>query len=197
MQDLNPWWVTSKVQGEYSKFEKRHLFYDMSKYLSNKQIIVLTGLRRTGKTVGLHHLIESLLRNYPKENILYYSFDLLDDKIENILVQYKEKVKIDIKKERVFVFLDEIQKHHDWENELKLLYDNFSNIKFIISGSASLFIEKKTKESLAGRTYSFVMEPLTFKEYLELRKVKIDKDRKTFRALSKNRRFSRIDGRTG
>ncbi len=82
---------------------------------------------------------------------------------------------IDIKKAKLFVLLDEIQKHQNWENELKVVYDNYKNIKFFISGSSSLFIEKKTKESLGGRVFSFVLSPLTFKEYLKLKNINFGK----------------------
>ncbi len=177
IEDINPWWTTSKIQEEFIGLHKRELFNEIAPYIKNKQIIAITGLRRVGKTVIMHHVIEYLLKQVPKENILYYNFDLFDKKIEKILDSFKQKVKTDIKKEKVFVFLDEIQKHKEWENELKVLYDNFPNMKFFISGSSSLFIEKKTKESLAGRVFSFVLKPLTFKEYLKLRKIEFDKKR--------------------
>ncbi len=175
--DINPWWVSSKVQEEYSSCEKRQLFFEMAKYVKDKQIVVLSGLRRTGKTVTLHHLISLLLEKNPKESILYFNFDLFDEPIDKILEKYSEKTKTDFKKEKIFVFFDEVQKHHNWENELKVLYDNYSNIKFFISGSSSLFIEKKTKESLAGRTYSFTMQPLSFEEYLSIKHIVFDKKR--------------------
>ncbi|MEW5897459.1 MAG: ATP-binding protein [Nanoarchaeota archaeon] len=175
--DLNPWWITAQIEEEYSTLQQRNLFAEIIKYLSDRQILVLSGLRRTGKTVTLHHLIEFLLKNNSREKILYFNFDLFDEKIESILKQYSELVKVDLRKEKIFVFLDEVQKHHNWENELKLIYDNFRNIKFFISGSSTLFIEKKTKESLAGRAYSFIMEPLTFSEYLKLKKVIFEKNK--------------------
>jgi len=177
IEDINPWWTTSTVKEEFLKLERRDLFNEVIKYIKDKQIITLTGLRRTGKTVLLHHVIDYLLKQFPKESILYYNFDLFNETIENILEYYKDKVKLDFKKEKIFVFLDEVQKRDNWENELKVLYDNFPNIKFFISGSSSLFIEKKTKESLAGRSFSFILKPLTFKEYLKMKKVKFDEKR--------------------
>ena len=177
IEDINPWWTKGKVQEEYTSLHKRDLFEDIVKYVEEKQIVVLSGLRRTGKTVTLHHIIDLLLKENKKENILYFSFDLFDDFIDTIINKYSEKVKIDLKNEKIFVFLDEIQKHKNWENELKLLYDNYPNIKFFISGSSTLFIEKKTKESLAGRAFSFIMKPLTFKEYLKIKKISYDMKR--------------------
>lgn len=169
--DINPWWKTAKIRKEYEELPKRDLFDEIVPYIKERQIIAVNGLRRTGKTVLMHHIIKELLKENPKENILYFNFDLFDKSIEEILNSYQKIVEIDIKKSKIFVFLDEIQKHQNWENELKVLYDNIKNIKFFISGSSSLFIESKTKESLGGRTFSFTLILLTFKEYLKLKKV--------------------------
>lgn len=171
IKDINPWWISSEIQKEYLNLNKRDIFNELLPYINDRQIIAITGLRRTGKTVTLHHLISYLLKQVPKENILYYTFDLLNDKIENILGEYKKQLNIDIKNSKIFVFLDEIQKHKDWEDELKVLYDNFPNMKFFISGSASMFIVKKTKENLGGRVYTFMLNPLSFKEYLKFKKI--------------------------
>lgn len=167
IKDINPWWKTKQIESEF-RLPQRELFQEIVKYLPERQILVLTGLRRTGKTVLMHHLIEFLLQETPPEQIFYYNFDLGEEKLETLLKKYQEISGKDGKTEKIFVFLDEIQKQENWENELKLLYD-FTKIKFIISGSSSLFIEKKSKESLAGRTFSFQLAPLTFREYLQLK----------------------------
>src|SRR3989338_2304308 len=173
IQDINPWWKSRRLEEEYSKLPSRDLLGEISSYIEKKQIIAVHGLRRTGKTTLMHHIINLLLKTQKPDHIIYYSFDLLDAKVEEILDKAKGLLGIDIKKDRVFVFLDEIQKHDNWENELKALYDNYPNIKFFISGSSSLFIEKRTKESLGGRVFSFVLEPLTFQEYLDIKGIKI------------------------
>jgi len=72
-------------------------------------------------------------------------------------------------KERIYIFLDEIQKLKNWQNQIKYYYDNYKNTKFFVSGSSSLFIKKQTQESLAGRTYEFILEPLSFEEFLIFR----------------------------
>jgi predicted AAA+ superfamily ATPase len=70
--------------------------------------------------------------------------------------------------ERVYFFFDEIQFVEGWQGVLKKYYDLNKNLKFFISGSASLFIKKKTKESLAGRTFEESVPPLSFGEYLAI-----------------------------
>lgn len=178
IQDINQWWKTGSIPEELKKMEKRDLFYEVSKYIQDRQIISIVGLRRVGKTVLLHHLIDSLLENNKKENILYYNFDLCEDiSIEKILREYSDAVGVNTDSDRLFIFLDELQKHKGWERELKIIYDIYPNIKFFISGSSSLLIEKKTKESLAGRAYSFEIGPPSFKEYLRLKRFEYDEKR--------------------
>ncbi|MBI2451954.1 ATP-binding protein [Candidatus Pacearchaeota archaeon] len=170
IEDFNPWWKIGTISEEYKKLKKRKLFYEVKKYVKDKQIIVVTGLRRTGKTVLLYHLIEDLIEKEVKpQNVTYFNFDLSIKTLEEIFENYKKINDIDYKKEKIYVFFDEIQKLDDWQNKIKIFYDNYQNIKFFVSGSSGLFIEKKTKESLAGRSFSFRLFPLKFLEYLELR----------------------------
>lgn len=174
LSDLNLWWSNGKIPIEYSSNVEKELFIELNKYLKNRQILAVTGLRRTGKTYLLYQLIEELLKTVDRTNILYFSFDMEIKSIEKLLNEYSEVTNVDFKKDKIFVFLDEVQKMSNWENEIKLLYDNYPNIKFIISGSASLIIEKKKGESLAGRIYSFISNVLSFKEYLRIKKIDID-----------------------
>jgi predicted AAA+ superfamily ATPase len=62
-----------------------------------------------------------------------------------ILDVFRSITKVNWEKEKIFVFLYEIQKVKGWSLQLKQLYDNFPNIKFVVSGSASLELEKKQK----------------------------------------------------
>jgi len=74
--------------------------------------------------------------------------------------------------EKYLLLLDEIQKLENWEEKLKRVYDTYSkNIKIIISGSESLFIKKRSRETLAGRIFEFKIEPLSFKEFLGFKEI--------------------------
>src|SRR3989344_3577254 len=91
---------------------------------------------------------------------------------KKIIETYKEIHKKDFREEKVYIFFDEIQKLNNWENEIKKYYDLYPKLKFIISGSESLFIRKKTKETLAGRIFEFNLSTFTFKEYLKIHNIK-------------------------
>src|SRR3989344_7941899 len=172
----NPWWDEKEKFELGIEYKERKIYSEIAKFFPTKQIISLTGLRRVGKTTLMMKLIkESLENNFNKLNILYFSFDEFSDlRILGLFEIYENLIsKID-KSKRYLICLDEIQKLKNWSEQLKVAYDLYSNIKFIISGSESLFIRKKSKESLAGRIYEFKINPLSFKEFLEFRNIKIN-----------------------
>ena len=166
----NPWWIREKEKVEEYK---RKQFTEIASYLKKRQIIGIVGLRRVGKTVMMKQLINLLLKEIPPENILFFTFEDEWNKkeiLEEILYYHLENKSKDGKR---FIFLDEIQLVEGWEYVLKRFYDREQNIKFIVSGSASLSITKSI-ESLAGRIYDFVLYPLTFHEFLELNELNLD-----------------------
>lgn len=86
----------------------------------------------------------------------------------DVLKEYRNITKIDWKKERVYLFLDEIHKLKRWSTELKILYDTLPNIKIVVSGSASINLEKDAIINLAGRHFRFEVKPLSLREFAEL-----------------------------
>ncbi|MBI5332437.1 MAG: ATP-binding protein [Candidatus Aenigmarchaeota archaeon] len=152
----------------YNYPKKRDLFFELVKEIESRQIISLTGLRRTGKTTILKQLIDHIIQNAKREHVLFYSFDEDQPKIDEIIHEYENKTGISLfdANYKVYIFLDEIQKLENWQNQIKYYYDNYDNVKFFISGSASLFIKKHIRESLAGRIYEFILNPLSFTEFL-------------------------------
>ena len=172
---FNNWWITGKVKRELLFSYKRYLFQKLLQNLEGRQMVLLTGLRRIGKTVLLYQLINELLQKGVKpRNIFYFSFDEERYGLEEVINTYRNEVlKHNLEKERVFLFLDEVQKSENWANQVKIWYDLYPNLKFFLSGSASLILQRKTKESLAGRIFEFVLSPLTFREFLELKNIDV------------------------
>lgn len=175
--EMNEWWKTGHVKAELAPSYKRKMFYEVQKYLNERQIISIVGLRRTGKSTVLYQIIESLINEgVSPEKILYFSFDEDKEDIRDLLKFYQERiVKKQIEAEKVYVFLDEIQKLDNWQNKIKVIYDLHPNIKFFISGSASLNILLDSKDSLAGRIFYFHMDVLSFEEFLELKGKNLNK----------------------
>ncbi len=172
LEEFNHWWISGSVDAELALPFKRDIYLDVESHMDKRFILALVGLRRVGKTTIIYQAIQKLIEsNVNKENILFFSFDEASAKLSEILDAYKELHNKDFRGEKVYIFLDEIQKCSGWENELKKYYDLYPKLKFIISGSESLFIRKKTKESLAGRIFEFMLTPFTFIEYLRFNKI--------------------------
>lgn len=181
LQDLNHWWNEGAVKEAFSPSLHRALFYTISKDIERKQIQVIVGLRRVGKSTIVFQIIDKLIKSGVKpKNILYCSFDepeLQEKRIEGILREYAKITNVDYKKEDLYLFLDEVQKASEWIASTKLLYDNFKNIrKIIITGSASLNILSDSKRDLAGRALYYELKPLDFGEFLRFKGVKIEKN---------------------
>jgi len=166
---LNLWWQDKKISEKIAKPYKRHIFGKFKELINYRQMIIISGLRRVGKTTLMYQLIESLLEKTDSEKLIYFNFDKKTEEINKILDEYQEITNIDWKREKIFVFLDEIVKLDDWANKIKLIYDAFPNIKFIISSSGSIALEKEAIKNLAGRYFLINVLPLNFREFLELR----------------------------
>src|SRR3989344_3353848 len=172
LEEFNHWWIKGNVDPELALPFKRENYTEIESHLNKKFILSLVGLRRTGKTTTIYQLIQRLIKEkVPIINILFFSFDEASAKLSEVIEAYRDFHKKDFREEKIYIFLDEIQKCSNWENELKKYYDLYPKIKFIVSGSESLFIKKKTKETLAGRIFGFAFTPFSFKEYLKFNKV--------------------------
>ncbi len=174
LEILNPWWKEKGISNNLALPYRRSIFPEIMKLAKLRQITIISGLRRVGKSTIMYQLTEDLLKNTMPEKILYYSFDERAENIVDILEKYSQLTGTDWKKEKCFIFFDEIQKLADWSSKLKIVYDGFPNLKIIVSGSSSFQLEREAKANLAGRHFVANVEPLSYAEYLELKKSKID-----------------------
>lgn len=149
----------------------RKIFPQISKHLSSRQVTVLTGMRRTGKTT----LVKALLENIKSDNKIYLDLERIDNRellaeknYENIIIALKQQG-LDITK-KSYIALDEIQLVPNAPSVLKYLYDTY-DIKFIVTGSSSFYLRNLFTESLAGRKKIFELYPLTFGEFLIFKNV--------------------------
>jgi len=121
----------------------------------------------------IHHAVDQLVRSGAKpRSICYISVDhpiYTGCSLEDLLTAFREAGGVDFEKENSFVFLDEIQYVRAWEVQLKTLVDTYGAPKLVASGSAAAALRMKSDESGAGRFTDFLLPPLTFHEYLQLR----------------------------
>lgn len=172
----NPWWSSGKAPEAIRKFRPRHYHGDFVSLVGERRVqraVLLLGPRRVGKTVLVHHCIQSLLEaEHPKGAILYASLDTpvyagmrLDQFVE-ILLSGDAGHTVS-RSAPITIFFDEIQYAHEWEVQLKSLVDSFPDIRFVGTGSAAAALRTKSAESGAGRFTHFMLPPLTFYEYVQ------------------------------
>lgn len=163
--EKNPWW-----KGSFEPALKdREIYGQIMKFMPLPQIVALTGIRRVGKTSLMLKIVADYVRKgFEPQRIIYFSFDDFEAvEIRAVIGDYEKTASRDLKEGSYLLLLDEIQKLKNWENQLKSIYDSFGKtVKIVISGSESLFIRRRSKETLAGRLFEFKVEPLTFKEFL-------------------------------
>lgn len=147
-------------------FFYRKILSVLEKQLNTKEIIVLTGMRRTGKTTILKHLFDQI----ESRNKAFFDLDnILDRKIfeeeDYNNIWHNLKPFNITNSERVFLFLDEIQSMPEIVKAIKYLYDHY-NVKFFLTGSSSFYLKNLFPESLSGRKIIFELFPLDFEEFL-------------------------------
>lgn len=170
----NPWWDDKNYDPNLIRREK--ILVSLKNYIKTKDIIILTGLRRIGKTSVMKLLIQDLIQSgVNPQRIFYISFDdylLGKETILSVLDEYRKihKIKFD---EKLYCFFDEIAYQKDYEQQLKNIYDN-QNVKVFASTSqSSLF--RTQKAFITGRTKTFEILPLDFDEYLIFKNTKLSK----------------------
>lgn len=176
LSEINEWWVRGRVNESFLEPVERNITSEILQVMDERQIILLEGPRRVGKTSIMFHIIQRLLeKKNPPRHILYVSlddpliskenfFEALISIIENNLIRER----IQAAKFKIYLFLDEITHLKDWEFYLKRYYDRKYPIKFIVSSSAASFLAKKSRESLVGRIFRFGISPFSFAEFLKL-----------------------------
>lgn len=144
----------------------RTLLKDVERQLTTKEIVVVTGMRRVGKTTLLRLLYDKI---DSKNKIFLDLENIIEQKIfeemdfNNIWANLKP---FGINNnEKAYIFLDEIQARPDTVRAIKYLYDHY-NVKFFITGSSSFYMKNLFPESLAGRKIVFELFPLDFREFL-------------------------------
>ncbi len=158
-------------------FIERKILPELAEHLKMKQAMVITGIRRSGKTT----LVNMLLDKVKSKNKAFIDLEVLSNRLlfdelnyDNILMNIKGLYDINFK-ERAYIAIDEIQYVKNIPSIVKYFYDHY-NIKFILTGSSSYYIKNYFTESLFGRKTIFELYTLDFGEFLKFKNVRAGKD---------------------
>ena len=143
---------------------------DLSVYLKTSQIIVITGVRRSGKS-SLLYLISKKLQ-LKDQDYIYLNLD--DERITCDISVFEDVYNIHLQlydNEPVF-FLDEVQNVSGWERFVNRMYEK--GLKLFITGSNATLLSSEISTSLTGRNKTIELFPFSFSEYLRFRKQDFD-----------------------
>jgi len=142
-----------------------------------EKVISLIGVRRSGKTYLLYSLIQQLRKKTDPTSIVFINLE--DDRLfplqlkdMNELVESYYELFPHQRNSTVYFFFDEIQNVPEWEKFIRRLHDT-ERCRIFITGSSAKFLSKEIATSMRGRTISFEVFPLSFKEYLQFRDIPV------------------------
>ncbi len=146
--------------------------------VNTKKIISVLGVRRSGKTYLLLDTVKKLLvKGIKIEQILYLNFEderlsLKTSELDLILQSYRELFP-DADLSKAYFFFDEIQNVDGWEKFIRRVYDTITK-NIYLTGSNSKFLGNEIASSLRGRTVTYEVFPLSYREYLSFEGLKAD-----------------------
>jgi hypothetical protein len=162
---------------------------EIERNIKNPKAVVLTGMRRVGKTTLMKKIYDSLGDNkiwFDFENpldIKYFEDIDYNDIFENIV----RKGNLN-KRKKIYVFIDEVQLYPQISKIVKYLIDH-KKVKFFLTGSSSYYLKNLFPESLAGRKIVFEMFPLNFEEFLIFKEENIER----YNKIRKQKIIGRLD----
>lgn len=135
---------------------------NFKKYLETKQIIIISGIRRCGKST----LLKQFSQKFKK--IYYINFD--DDRLIDFSVKDFDNLMIVFQKQyqSKTIFLDEIQNIENWERFVRRIYEE--GYKIFLTGSNAKLLSSELSTRLTGRYFKIELYPFSFKEFLNCKK---------------------------
>jgi uncharacterized protein len=165
---LNDWNYWDKPVPEF--FPREYYQETINTYLTTGEVIVLKGIRRSGKsTLMINHIRHLTGTGLDKKEILFVNFEdprfdgeLNSELLEQIFDVYKEFVNNQTKPH---IFLDEVQHVAQWEKWVLTGYE-LNRAQFYVTGSSSKLLSREFGTALSGRFLAINVFPLSFGEYL-------------------------------
>ena len=174
--EWNPWWAKKELIADL--IGKSRFQYDLLiNSIKVKEVIIITGIRRAGKSTLMYQMINNLFKEgVDAKQILFVNLEdkkLSDDTLDDIYRCYRSNINSE---QKAYIFFDEIHKKEGWESWIRKKYDLKTNDKFVISGSCSYLLKREYSTLLTGRNLTFEVFPLDFIEFLAFKGIDIKKE---------------------
>jgi len=165
---------------------RRSLLDNIMAKIELKETVVISGVRRSGKSTLLIQILKGLMNTgVKKENILYVNFE--DERLDGFAVKdfnmlWEVFLELNNPKEKVYMFLDEIQEVERWEKFVNRMYE-LEDVKIFITGSNARLLSSEISSLLTGRNITYTLNTFSFNEVFELKNIKNIYDTKETAAL--------------
>jgi len=169
LASYNRFWTTGSVEAGI----ERDLLARCLAQVDSKEIVVLKGVRRCGKSTLLAQVMEALLKKGVRPQQLLrvnleeplFTTEASIDLLEQIYRTWRERV---CPQGKGYLFLDEIQNIPGWEGWVRGRSDT-EDVKIFLSGSSAQMLSREIGTKLTGRQVSFEVYPLSFCEFLRFK----------------------------
>ncbi|MGM0106790.1 MULTISPECIES: ATP-binding protein [Enterococcus] len=139
-------------------------------------IKVITGVRRSGKSVLLMLFKEYLLEeDVSEDHIIYINFESFEYQAIKTEEKFRKKIKELLPKDnkKIYLLFDEIQVVEGWQrvvNGIRVSYDS----DIIITGSNANMLSGELATLLSGRYIEIPIYPLSFQEFLSVKGIEVN-----------------------
>ncbi len=161
---------------------RKHLInrdIELDKYIKTQQTVVISGIRRCGKSSLLYLIKEEM--KLKEAEYCYFNFD--DERIvaEISILDEIFNLHYELYGLQPVLFLDEIQNINNWEKFVNRMYEQ--GVKVFVTGSNAKLLSSEISTSLTGRNKLIELFPFSFSEYLRF----FERDYNTERLTSKSK----------
>jgi predicted AAA+ superfamily ATPase len=154
--------------GAFAMIQRESYMRQIRDFIDRPVIKVLTGMRRSGKSVLLELIRDELLRRgVAPENIVFINLESLRyERLKEYHALYEEiSEKVSKVKGRLYLLLDEIQETKEWERAVNSFRVDFDCDIYLTGSNAKLF-SGELATLLSGRYVEIKVYPLGFHEYM-------------------------------
>ena len=151
---------------------ERSILSEIDKTINLPHVVVISGLRRVGKSTLMRQIIQ---KYYDDQRFYYINFEderLFKFQAEDFNLLYEAL--IELYGEQKTFFIDEIQNVDHFENFVRRFYD--ADFKFFITGSNANLLSREIGTKLTGRHIDMIVRPFSFREYLALQNVTFEQE---------------------
>ena len=176
LASYNRFWTTGRLDAGI----KRDLLHRCLSQADTKEIVVLKGVRRCGKSTLLAQVMDALLaRGVGPQQLLrvnleepLFAAEASVELLEQIYRTWRERV---YPEGKGYLFLDEIQNIPGWEGWVRGRSDT-EDVKIFVTGSSAQMLSREIGTKLTGRQVSFEVYPLSFSEFLRFKGVEVQSE---------------------